>query len=264
VQQDHLADIFLPALERILNKYSKKIEVDFWGMKPKGIAASPNVHVNRYIGNYDRFLRNFSKAGYDIGLAPMQDDLFHRSKTNNKFREYGACGIAGIYSNIDVYSSCVVDEETGLLVSNSSDSWFEAAARLIENPELRGEIGKQSKEYVRLHYSQKIFEELFWRQIQQIISDNFSHKSSLEQLAGNSKSRGKAMISAHSINGGMGTNLKHQIRTFRNRMKNISNHQFSTFFWLISRYLFDHWAVFKLRLMTSPIGDIFHSNRNNV
>ena len=258
VLEDNLASIFLPTIGRILKKYDKQIEVHFLGMHPKGMAASPNVYVKRYTGNYDRFLQNFSKAGYDIGLAPLQDDLFHRSKTNNKFREYGACGIAGIYSNVDVYSSCVVNEKTGLLVSNSADSWFEAVARLIENPELREKIGKQSREYVQLHYSQKVFEELFWHQIRKIVNEKSSQKNQNEQFTESS---------SHSINDRMVKKLNHQNRSFHNwinKINKMKNYQLSTIFWLISRHLFDHWAVFKLRLLTSLNGLFFIPTRKKL
>ena len=84
--------------------------------------ALPNVHHHGLICRYDRYLRRFSRGGYDIGLAPLPDDAFYRSKTNNKFREYGASGIAGIYSHNEVYAHCVEHEVSGLLVANETEA----------------------------------------------------------------------------------------------------------------------------------------------
>jgi hypothetical protein len=160
---DSLADIFMPAVNRILRDYAGRVRVCFLGYQPPGFHGHPDVIFKPMIFNYNAYLRSFSGAGYDIGLAPLLDDVFHRSKTNNKFREYGASRIAGIYSDVTVYSSCVTHRATGLLVKNRPGAWYDAMAELIENPDRRLRIQEQAHEYVRLHYSQEAFTEL-WRQ----------------------------------------------------------------------------------------------------
>ena len=133
--QDPLCEIFRPALARILSRYGDRVEVHFWGCRVPQLAAA-NVHHHGLVCGYDRYLRRFSRAGYDIGLAPLPDDVFHRSKTNNKFREYGASGIAGVYSANDVYAHCVEHEVSGLLVANDTESWHAALERLIDDEPL--------------------------------------------------------------------------------------------------------------------------------
>ena len=167
-----LCKLFLPALRRAVKHYAGRTEIHFWGCRPTGLAAVPDLAGIRYhpiIHDYDRFLRSFSQAGFDIGLAPLPDDAFHRCKTNNKFREYAACRIAGIYSNVDVYSDCVRDGETGLLVENNEDAWHAALVRLLESDSLRSEIQSRGRAYVESHYRQEHFEEAFWGQIQRVL-----------------------------------------------------------------------------------------------
>ena len=139
------------------------------GRRHPAFAALANVRHHGLICHYDRYLRRFSRAGYDIGLAPLPDDAFYRSKTNNKFREYGASGIAGIYSHVNVYSDCVRHEVTGLLAANDADSWHDALVRLIEDETLRTRIQRQARQYVREHYAQEKFEQLFLEQIQAVL-----------------------------------------------------------------------------------------------
>jgi glycosyltransferase involved in cell wall biosynthesis len=165
--RDELSRIFLPALSRLLAAFPGRVKAHFWGHKPASLPPGAAHHGCIY--GYDRFLRRFSRAGFQIGLAPLADDAFYRSKTNNKFREYGACGIAGIYSDVDVYADCVADGQTGLLVENDPDRWYEAMLRLVQNSALRAAIQRQARAHVREHYSQEKFMGVFWEQIEGLL-----------------------------------------------------------------------------------------------
>ncbi len=167
---DAMGQIFVPALQRILEEVGPRVEAHFWGPKPpdslRGVVHHAMIH------DYDRFLRRFSAAGFQIGLAPLHDDLFHRSKTNTKFREYGACGIAGVYSNVDIYSDCVQHGETGLLVPNETEAWYQAMRRLVDDAALRTKIQRQARASVEQHYSQEAFEAVFLAQIERLVGSS--------------------------------------------------------------------------------------------
>jgi glycosyltransferase involved in cell wall biosynthesis len=163
--KDHLAEIFKPSLIRILEEYSERVQVHFLGYNPSEFRKYPNVFFKPMVFDYESYLKSFSGAGYDIGLAPLLNDVFHRSKTNNKFREYGASHIAGIYSNVDVYSVCVDQNQTGCLVENNSDAWYDAMSMLIQNNDLRLKIQEQAFEFVHANYSQETFAQLWYQQI---------------------------------------------------------------------------------------------------
>jgi glycosyltransferase involved in cell wall biosynthesis len=163
---DSLAAIFLPALRRLLEESGGRVEAHIGGPRPP--RDLPGMRHHPVIHNYDRYLRRFSAAGFDIGLAPLADDVFHRSKTNTKFREYGACSIAGIYSQVDVYADCVRHGETGLLVRNTADDWYQAIRRLVDDVELRRTIQRQARAAVEANYSQQQFEKTFLTQIERL------------------------------------------------------------------------------------------------
>ncbi|MBX3470662.1 MAG: GNAT family N-acetyltransferase [Planctomycetes bacterium] len=151
--EDPLAAVFAPALRRVLDEVGEGVEVTFWGNRPAGLRDRPNVRVRAFEPDYDAFLEAFGGAGFDIGLAPLHDDVFHRSKTNNKYREYGACRVAGIYSAVDVYTDCVEHERTGLLVPNTTEAWAAAILRLVRDPGLRGRIQDEAERHVRAEYA---------------------------------------------------------------------------------------------------------------
>lgn len=151
--EDELSQIFLPVVQRILDQLSTAVEVHYWGNLPSPLLDDPRVNFVPYIPDYDRYMKNFRRAAYDIGLAPLQDDEFHSAKSNNKFREYGACSVAGVYSHVAVYSADVTDGVSGLLVPNESDAWYEALIRLVKSESLRQRITENARARVVERYS---------------------------------------------------------------------------------------------------------------
>lgn len=140
-------EIIKPLVGEILEIYPHVV-FEFAGVMPQGLLPTDRVRYFPYSSGYTDFIRfQFSRA-WDIGLAPLEDNVSNRCKTNNKFREYGACGIAGIYSAIPPYIGSVDDGRTGLLAINDLDVWRCSIVALIESPELRKVIGQQAREEV--------------------------------------------------------------------------------------------------------------------
>lgn len=166
---DTLSDLFKPALRLILEKYEDQVEVYFLGYNPPEFSIYPNVHYKPLTLNYERYLHYFSSTGFDIGLAPLLNDVFHRSKTNIKVREYGACHIAGVYSDVDVYSASVVHGKTGILVKNTPQAWFDAMSELITNSELRNRIQEQAYQFAQENYSHIAFNQFWYQQIKKVL-----------------------------------------------------------------------------------------------
>jgi signal transduction histidine kinase len=70
---------------------------------------------------------------YNIAVAPLRDDSFNGHKSHIKYLDYSMCGLAQVLSNVPAYAGSVRHGETGLLVENSADSWYEAINALIES-----------------------------------------------------------------------------------------------------------------------------------
>ena len=121
-------------------------------LRQQELTGGADVHFMDFLQDYDAFYRRFAGFGFDIGLAPLPDDEFYRAKSNNKFREYAASRVAGIYSDMVVYRDCVDDGRTGLLVPDVPDGWFTAMGRLIDDGPLRGRIQQEAFMYARERY----------------------------------------------------------------------------------------------------------------
>lgn len=184
-RDDHLYPIFAPALLRLLDSHPQ-VRIYFWGFIPPAFEGRPQVTALPYEGNYDAYQERFSRMGFDIGLAPLLDDPFHQAKTDTKFREYGACAIAGVYSNVPLYAESVEHGVTGLLAENTPDAWYAALARLVDHPAERQTLGAAARHVVEERYAPERFLTQWQHHIQSLLAPA-SHPStsvkSVPQLA---------------------------------------------------------------------------------
>lgn len=160
---DPLYPIFLPAVQRLLTAYPDRLEMYFYGGIPPELLGFRNAHWMPVEYDYAAYLSKLGASRYDIGLAPMLDENFYLSKTDTKFRDYAACWIAGVYSDVEPYAS-VQDGRTGFKISNESDAWEAALRKLIMDEDLRTTIQHQAHDYVYEHYRQELMEQ-DWRKL---------------------------------------------------------------------------------------------------
>ncbi|MGE0824079.1 MAG: glycosyltransferase [Candidatus Binatia bacterium] len=195
VQHDELAGLFLEDIRKILSLYPHSVELYCWGYHPPELRDLPTVRFLKYIDNYDKFFHRFARAGFDIGLAPLRDEIFYRSKTNNKFREYAACRIAGVYSNVEVYGSCVEHERSGLLVANVPGAWFDAIARLIGDQILRARIQEQAFSYVQRRYSVEKTQQQWLTRLLQVLQSGRTDTDGAEHAGSPARTSPAVMLS---------------------------------------------------------------------
>ncbi len=130
----------LPAIEEILDTYPN-VYLELFGIGNK----LGNVHIkayhHKYVGSsyedYQRYVKD--NINWDIGIAPLIDNNFNRSKTDIKFLDYTAMGCVGVYSNVEPYKNII-----GLHASN----WFDELTFLINNEDYRKQLYNHALEYV--------------------------------------------------------------------------------------------------------------------
>jgi glycosyltransferase involved in cell wall biosynthesis len=86
------------------------------------------------------------EQGFDIGLAPLVDNMFNRAKSNLRYLEYSAARMATVCSPALPYK-CVEHGKTGLVASNFEE-WVQNISLLIEDQNLRNSISKAAFRYV--------------------------------------------------------------------------------------------------------------------
>lgn len=141
-------EIIRPVIFPILKSFPNAV-FEFAGAMPHGLDTSDRVRFFEHTSNYSQFVRFQTERNWTIGLAPLVDNEANRCKTNNKYREYGACGIPAVYSKVEPYNKSVTHGVTGLLVDNLAESWIAAINRLIENSSERDGIAERAYKDVK-------------------------------------------------------------------------------------------------------------------
>jgi glycosyltransferase involved in cell wall biosynthesis len=87
----------------------------------------------------------------DIGLAPLVDSEFNRSKSNIKFLEYSMGGAAVVASPVEPYQ-CINHGMTGFWARNTED-WVRYVGRLIRDQELRKRMSREAKQWTLCNHN---------------------------------------------------------------------------------------------------------------
>jgi len=154
-QQDF--SIVTADLVRILKKYPH-VRFEMFGTisVPDELAAfGGRVCHHKVNSNYAGFLRKLNELNWDIGLAPLENNVFNQCKANTKFVEYTACGIVTVASDVDVYSSCVADGRGALC---GDGEWYESLSALISESEIISVMSSAADEFCLDVFSLEVLE----------------------------------------------------------------------------------------------------------
>lgn len=109
--------------------------------------ADRSVAINRYA----QFAASF---GFDIGIAPLVDCNFNRSKSNLRWLEYSALSIPTVATDISHFTQSVEQGKTGFLVKDNDPAmWMQYLEALIQLPDLRQEVGRASYKRVKKDFN---------------------------------------------------------------------------------------------------------------
>ena len=94
--------------------------------------------------SYSDYLRILHSC--DISLQPLDDTKFNRYKSDIKFIEAGAGGLAVLASPV-VYADSIEDGRTGLIARGPRE-WEQKLSKLIKDADYRRSLGNNAKNYV--------------------------------------------------------------------------------------------------------------------
>lgn len=150
---NHNDDLLIvePAIDYITSKYPQVEFVFGHGMHPN-FKGKKGVRWVQDFARIDKYPKFVSKLGFDIGIAPLVDNAFNRSKSNLRWLEYSALGIPTVASNVGHFKETVKHGHTGLLCDNEHD-FIEHLESMINSTSLRKELAKNAKREVLTNWN---------------------------------------------------------------------------------------------------------------
>lgn len=157
---DHAHDfeIARPAIEAALDRHPG-MEFELFGPIPMPDSFArfgERTRVVPPVRDYQAFLQALADRAWDIGICPLARTPFNAAKSDIKWVEYTAAGMAVIASGGMVYDHCMRDGR-GLLVDD--DEWEEALELLISRPDLARAMAEASQRRLLTEYSESALSE---------------------------------------------------------------------------------------------------------
>lgn len=161
----HFEDLMLvaPALRTVLEKHpdvtlslvNSALRLSCEALKkPYPFEGLKNVHYADRSVPINRYAQFAASFGFDIGIAPLVDCNFNRSKSNLRWLEYSALKIPTVATDISHFRESIDPGISGLLVpENGLEGWANALEFLIEDKNVRETIGRAAYKKVKKDFN---------------------------------------------------------------------------------------------------------------
>ena len=143
-----IEDVLRTALIQVRDRYGDGVHFEFLGAKP-AFAERLGANCVPYCDDYEAYRHTLNALQWDIGLAPMPDTPFHACKHYNKFSEYAAAGIVGVFSDVYPYTRIKAFPECAVFCENTPGDWVRALKALIEDADRREEYRRRAARCAR-------------------------------------------------------------------------------------------------------------------
>lgn len=141
IKLDTSKELLLTALQVFFIKHPRFV-LDFYGDPFPEIVSLPFLHFTNRMP-YEQYIRSLISGHYAFSITPLgaSEDAaaadFNACKNPFKYLNYGTAGIPGIYSASPIYTGCIHEGVTGLIVENRLDCWTGALESLAFDQPLR-------------------------------------------------------------------------------------------------------------------------------
>lgn len=140
----HNADfeLILPTLKKIMKKH-ENVYLKVVGLLdiPEELKPFSNRIIREPFVSWKKLPEII--ASLDINLAPLEDSLFNRAKSENKWVEAALCKVPTVASNVGAFQEMIIDQEDGFLCKTENE-WFKTLEQLITDIDFRRKVGEEA------------------------------------------------------------------------------------------------------------------------
>jgi len=142
----HYLESIAPALKKLSNKYKNiklKIVCDrFFDLN--------SIEVIKKIWRPEDVEEDLKS--FDVGVMPIDDDLWTRGKCGLKIVQYFAAGIPAVVSPVGLNRDLAIPGKTGFW-ADGIDEWTDKVSELVDHPGKRMKMGLAGRKLVEIKYS---------------------------------------------------------------------------------------------------------------
>jgi glycosyltransferase involved in cell wall biosynthesis len=142
---------YLRTLEPVFKRLGEKYPVELHVVSSLNY-SSPHIRVVNKRWSLETEVDDLYK--FDIGITPLAIDEWSRHKSGVKSVQYLGVGIPVVSTPGGINSIIVRDGHNGFLAA-TLDEWEHALAKLIENPNLRHQLGQAGRQMAETIYNQQ-------------------------------------------------------------------------------------------------------------
>lgn len=150
--QAHARDlnILKDVIPEILKRHNN-VEFVFWGMFPEFTEPTGRIiHNKKWVG-IDKYPQELGNCAFDIGLAPLEDNVFNRCKSNLRWLEYSALKIPTVASPVEPFNK--TQSGDSILYAKTAQEWIDNLDLLIKNKTKRMMLGHLSYQMAKRYYN---------------------------------------------------------------------------------------------------------------
>lgn len=144
----HTGDLEL--IVDVVRDLADEVEWVFFGMCPEQLR--PYVHEFHEGVAIDEYPAKLASLNLDLGLAPLEINLFNECKSNLRQLEYGACGIPIICTDIRPYRDGLQQGLPVTLVKNRYKDWVDAIRAHINDLDATAKLGDKLQQHVQQNW----------------------------------------------------------------------------------------------------------------
>ena len=138
----------LEIIEDVIPALRKQVDFDFLII----CNEPPNWNFNFIFKKWEAETEIEDLLKIDVGVMPLKKGPWFEGKCGFKLIQYLACGIPAVASGVGVNSNIVLHGKNGFIADTPTE-WMQYLRNLIDDQEMRFEMGKKGRDHIVKEYS---------------------------------------------------------------------------------------------------------------